>query len=533
MRRLTAGKRGFWRSVEERGVLVVGVPAALVFTAALVRITAEAPRSSWLSRVFGAAGLFAGNYLPVEGQQSPPSRTMSLLGVLALGLTFVAAVTAVLATTARARERFRARTAGTALVVLGNGTAAAEMIRRAPHPEVRSVLLVTDSERSTAAVAARGRAAVLVTDLDALGDEVVASLRNRGGRIVVAADDDAVTLDLAHQLTSVAVTSCPLVAVLGHAALVDELRPPEIAGGSVDTFGVTSPAENTAGKVCHELDRLWSEDAELTAAGHGTVLVDGDGSELTRTVRLWVRRLGWARSFIRGEHGEPVARLHPEPTEGPGAAEGRVTFHVVVGEDGAEVAARALRLMRREGVDGRRMVVVTSPSLLPTARRGRMVLVDPRATAWDPDLVFEDTATRWGRLFHSVYGVAYGNVTPWTTVAAERRGQSSVAAGLFLPVNLARHGFHLVRVDGQPVEPDFTPEEVTSLAAAEHEDWLRRTWLDGDGVSHPVAEEDNEYCMPWPDLTAEQRAKNRNLLLGAAAALPALLGYEVRRRPES
>jgi hypothetical protein len=351
--------------------------------------------------------------------------------------------------------------------------------------------------------------------------------------MIVAADDDAVTLDLAHRLSSVSAPSRPLVAVLGHAGLVDELRPPEIAGGSVETFGVTCPAENTAGKVCQELDRLWTEDDELTAAGRGTVVVDGDDSELTRTVRLWVERLSWARSFIRGEEGQPVALLDPEPVDGDCSGRAPVTFHVVVGQNGAEVAARALRLMRREGLDAARMVVVTSPNLLPTARRGRMVLVDPRATAWDPDLVFEDAATRWGRLFHSVYGVAYSNVTPWAKVATDRSGQSSKAAGQFLPLNLARHGFHLVKVDGRPAAPDLTAEQITSLAAAEHEDWLGRTWRDPGGREHRVAGEENAYRKPWDELTDGQREKNRNLVLGAAAALPALLGYEVRRRPAS
>lgn len=481
-RLLTRRRWAFWRSVEERGVLLVGGPALLVYMIAVARITAEAPRSSWTSRLYSAASLFAGNYLPAEGMASPPSRVMALLGLLTLGLTFVAALTAVFATTARARARYRARTAGTALVVLGSGTAAAaEMIRRSPHTDPGAALLVTDGDRSTAAVAARGRASVLVTDLDALDDELVASLRSRGGRVVVATDDDAVTLDLAHRLASADGPSCPLVAVLRHAGLVDELRPAEIAGDSVDTFQVTCPAENTAGKVCQELDRLWADDDELTAVGRGTVVVDGDGSELAETVRLWVRRLSWARSFIRGE-----------------------------------------------GLDGRRMVVVTSPGLLPTSHRSRVALVDPRATAWDPDLVFEDTATRWGRLFHSVYGVAYGNVTPWVSVATDRSGQSSVAAGRFLPSNLAQHGFHLVKVDGQPAPPDFTEDEITALAATEHEDWLKRKWLDGD-VERPVAGQGNAYRKAWSELTIEQRVKNRNLVLGAAAALPALLGYEVRR----
>jgi hypothetical protein len=529
MRQVDRRQRRFWRSVEERSVLVIGGAALVVLLLAVVRISVEAPRSSWLSRLYSAAGLFAGNYLPAQGQGATPSRSMGALGLLALSLTFVAALAAVLATTARARERFRARTAGTALIVLGNGTAAAAMIRRSAHTAVSEVLLVSDNERSTAALAARDRAAMLITDLDALDDQVVSSLRARGGRIVVAADDDAVTLDLSHRLSGAAGPACELVAVLGHAGLVDELRPAEIGGDSVDTFGVTSPAENTAGKVCQELDQLWSKDDELIAAGHGAVVVDGDGSELASTVRLWVSRLSWARSFIRGEDGQPVARLDPLSTEELQIGPAPVTFHVVVGPDGAEVAARALRLMRRDGLDGGRMVVVTSESLLPTARRGRMVLVDPRTTAWDPDLVFEDTATRWGRLFHSVYGVAYAKVTPWASEAAGRRGQSSVAAGRFLPANLAKHGFHLVKVDGRPAPPDFTEDEITSLAATEHEAWLGRTWSDG-GVDRPVADEHNVYRKAWCELTSEQRDRNRNLVLGAAAALPALLGYEVRRR---
>ncbi|MCO7219370.1 hypothetical protein [Klenkia sp. PcliD-1-E] len=522
-------RRPFWRSVEERGVVLVGVPAGIVLMAAIVTISVEAPRSSWLSRVYGATGLFAGNYLPVQGQPDSPTPLMAALGVAALALTFVAALTAVFASTSRARQRYRARRSGTRLVVVGSGVPAAELVRRHLPAGPGELLLVTATERTPAAVASRGRADVQVADLDALSDEVVAGLCERGGQIVVAGEDDAATLELARRLSLGNRAEAPVVAVIARAALVDELRPAEIDAQLVEGLLVTCPAENTAGRVAQELERLLRADPALLAAGSGTVVVDGDAGELTETVQRWVCRLSWARSFLLDEHARPVPRVRPLlDVDGDGNGWPDATFRVVVGADAADVAARALRAVRRGMQDPRRMITVTSASLLPAAQRELVAVVDPRATAWDPDLVFESTAVRWGRMFHSVYSLAFASKEAWSP--AGRAGQSSVAAGRFLPRNLADHGFVLVRVDGRPAAPSFTHDEVTSLAAAEHEDWLRRTYREGDGPPQRVPREGSEFDQPWSDLTDAQQERNRTLVRGAAAALPAVLGYEVRRR---
>lgn len=521
------GVRAAWRSLEERGPVVVGVPAVVVLGLAFWAFSVEAPRSSIAARLYASLDLFAGNYISLEGQAEEPSPLVAVLGFLALTLTFTAALTAVLSLTARARERFRAGRAGHQLVVIGSGTAAAEILRGHQASPKGAMLLVTDSRQATAAVAARGQAPVWVADLDALTDEDADSLRGRGGRIAVATEDDPRNLELAQRLASRA-SGGAVTAIIGHAFLVDELRPALIRGGLQMGYGISCPIEKVAERVCHHLDHALSGNPHLRAAGRGSVVVEGDGGQSARTVELWVRRFTWSRSFLHDGMPDqvPLLRMVDELAtdhEGP-------TFRVFVGENLADTAARTLRGLRTRGPRDQGFISVTRESLLPLSDTLPVPVVDPRSAAWDPQLLFDDMEKQWGRLYHAIYGLRFNKMTEWSEVSSGREGQSSIAAGRFMLQNLETHGFHLVKCQQPPAAPDFTHSEVTSMAAAEHDQWLRhRTYVDERGHSVSVARSDSPYRVPWEQLDEEKRRDNEELVVRTVPALAAVFGYEVQR----
>ena len=245
-------------------------------------------------------------------------------------------------------------------------------------------------------------------------------------------------------------------------------------------------------------------------------------------MELWVRRFTWSRSFLHDGMPEqvPLLRMTDEPAVDPDGP----TFRVFVGDDPADTAARTLRGLRTRGPLDRGFVSVTSATLIPVSDTLPVLVVDPRSAAWDPQLLFDDMEKQWGRLYHAIYGLLFDNVTEWSEVASGREGQSSTAAARFMLQNLEAHGFHLVKSPRPPAAPDFTGREVTSMAAAEHDQWFRhRTYVDEQGQPVSVARPDSPYLVPWERLDEEKRRDNEELVLRTVPALAAVFGYEVQR----
>lgn len=520
------------RSVEAILPGIVGGLALLVLAAAIVVLSQEAPKSSIASRLYSAVDLFTGAYIPLAGQDDKPSPAMAWVGLSALTVTFTAALTALLSLTTRAREWLRARRAGQDLVVIGSGEPAAQILRSHPRKSTRGLLLVTGSRQGPAALAARGHAATAVMDLHTFDEDAAADLRARGGTLAVATDDDALNIAIAEALTQQAVTDGKKVmAIVRHPALAEELRPPVISGDLRMPYGISCPAENIAEQVCHHLDHALSKDPALKASGQGTVSVEGDDEELSRVIQTWVRRFTWSRSFLRDGARERVPLLRMSDETDPGAP-GPV-FRIFVGDDPAATAARTLKGIRLGHAEGSRLIAVTSARLIPTAQADRVVVVDERSAAWDQRLVFDDIAEQWGRVYHSVYRVLFDSLADWAKVHTGREGQSSIAAGQYMLQVLDRHGYRLVKVEDRPTAPAFTADELTSMAAAEHEEWLlRRTYRDRQGRLESVVGPESPYRMPWAELPEQARKSNEALVKCTVPALAALFGYEVQRKPE-
>jgi hypothetical protein len=347
----------------------------------------------------------------------------------------------------------------------------------------------------------------------------------------VATDDDALNIGIAELLTRRPVTDGKKVmAIVGHPGLAEELRPPVISGDLRMPYGISCPVENIAEQICHHLDQALAQDPALSAAGEGTVVVERDDEVASKAIETWVRRFTWSRSFLRDGSRQRVPLLRMSDEACPDAA-GPV-FRIFVGDDLAETAARTLRGVRLGHVEDSRLITVTSARLIPTAQAGRVVVVDARSASWDQRLVFDDIAEQWGRVYHSVYCVLFNSFTDWADVHTGREGQSSIAAGQYMLQILYRHGFHLVKVEGRPAAPAFTAAELSSMAAAEHEEWrLRRTYRDEQDQDVSVVGPNSPYRMPWGELPEEARRNNEALVNCTVPALAALFGYEVQRIP--
>lgn len=524
------------RRLQAWAPVVIGVLAVGVVVAAFLAFTVEAPRSSVLNRLYASVDLFLGAYVAQKGQSGPPSPLLSLVGLSALLLTFTAALTALLAVTSRAREWFRARRAGSELVVIGSGEPAAELIRSYESRDPRGVLLVTGDRRGPAAVAGAGQVAMTVADLEMLAlDGDLADLASRRGTVAVATDDDALNVGIAETLSrQPSHAGRKLMAIVGHPLLAEEMRPALIAGTLGMPYGISCPVENIAEQVCHHLDEILVGDPVVGRAGRASVVVEGDDGAWTRTVATWVERFTWSRSFLSDAAEEPVPALRMQ--EDAAGTEVAPTIRIFVGEDLAETAARTLRRLRTDGGRRSRAITVTNARLMQGARAAGVVVVDARSAAWDQRLVFDDVAEQWGRMFHSVYGLIYGfgGWRPWQEIFADRDGQSSIKAGLHMLAILDSHGFSLVKTEGRPADPGFTAAEVSSMAEAEHEEWLeRRTYRDAGGTWLKVSatSKDEQARVPWAELDEVRRRRNEDLVRCTFPAMAALFGYEIRRRP--
>jgi len=533
------------RRIQAWSPLAIMAAAVGAFTWSMTVYGMEAPQSNALSRIYGAMDSFSGAYIPLGSQSAQPSGAMSLAGILSLSVTFAAALSALWALSRRARQWLRARDAGSELIVVGSGQAAAEILRSHPNASRKALLLITGDPDGPAAIAIRDIAPYVVADLESLAtDRARLDRARRAEKIAVATDDDALNLAIAHALTDgenstkvMAVVSRPeladelrpgtkVMAVVSHPELADELRPATIEGELVERFGISCPMENIAEKVCHRLDELLRENQPIKDAGKARLYIDGDGGPLSRSVALWSERLSLSRAHL-GAYESALRLPMLYVVDEASSADGPPLIRVMVGADPADTAARTLRAIRSNR-DPRpvRYIAVTAEHLLGK-HAAPVTVIDPRSAAWDGELVFDDIAEQWGRSYHYAYCVVFADDTEWSTVREGRKGQSSVKAAQEMLRILKEHGYRLVKTD-RPVPPQFTSDEVRSMAKREHDDWLKRRYKAEDGLWKPVAEDGNPYKMAWDRLERAQQHRNELLTAQTFPAMAALFGYEIQ-----
>jgi hypothetical protein len=524
------------RRIQAWSPVVVLAGALTAFAASFVVYSDEAPKSDLVSRVYAAMDAFSGAYIPLGAQTAQPSEAMSRAGIFSLSITFLAAFTALWSLSRRARQWLRARRAGSELIVIGSGEAAAEILRSHQELPSKALLLIAGDSTGPAVVAVHDVAPYIVSDLDVfVNDQSLIRRARRAEKIAVATDDDVLNLTIADALTQPEEPDGAVdrenerlprvIAVVSHPDLADELRPAVIDGALSARFGISCPTENIAEEVCHRLDELLRKSQPIRDFGGARLYIDGDGGLLARSVALWTARLSLSRACLSGFGSEPrlpILRVVDEVS-----ADGAPVIRVMVGEHPPETAARTRRAIRSNSdqLPGC-YIAVTAKQLLGDSAEA-VVVIDPRQAAWHRDLVFDDIAEQWGRSYHYAYCVIFAADADWSRVHTGREGQSSIKAAQEMLRILHDHHYRLVKAS-QPSPREFSSDEVRSMAEREHEAWLKRDYTAEDGSTKRVAEESKCYNKPWTELDAEQQQRNEILTAQTFPAMAALFGYEIQ-----
>ena len=522
--------------------LFIAVPISVaVYT--IVIYSVEAPRSAYLSRLWATLAAFSGSSVALDGQDANhPSRKLTIAFALCLLVTLAAAVSAGFALTGQIRNHLRAMGAGEQLVVIGSGVNAAQVLRSRAidlpvgTPQRNAVLLITaEPDGPAATIAAARRVPTVVMDLiDFAQNDDLKQRTYRAAHVAVATDEDALNRSIAEFICRPGDRADKVMALISNPQLADELRPAVIEGELTERYCITSSVENIAEALCHTVDALLLTNPTMMEAGRVDVFVDGDGGMTTQTVRLWLDRLAWSRSYLsdQAEFRLPTLELVSHES----SRRSIPLLRIVVGEDAAETAARALRGRRlRATTEDCAQILVASQKLVGVGDpSSNLIVMDPAETAWKHDLLFDDIERQWGRSYHYSYGIIFAHgeaVEPWEAVRDGKDGQSSIKAAQHMLKILDENGFRLVKTNRFAARFEPCQCMVDAMARAEHEDWLNREYEGEDKKDHRVVLPGNKYAKPWEELTAELKLPNRRLIAQTFPALAALFGYEIQPNP--
>lgn len=525
--------------------LIVLAGAVAVFVGSLIVYTVETPTAPVVARIYAALDMFTGAYIPLAGQSAVPSAAVATAGIAALFVTFLAAFAALYELSTKARGWFQARRAGSDLIVIGSGAAAAEILRAHPTASGGDLLLITGDGAGRAAITAAGIAPRIVTDLDAFATSTgLLALTRRADRVAVATDDDGLNLCIADAITKQGTPSQKVMALIADPKLADERRPSVIDGELPYRFGIDCPTENIAEEVCHQLDLL-VRDHVIEGTDAVAVYLDLDDSDLAKTVELWVRRHSWSRGYLLHDASQKrLPRLELVVPQ-PGFVVADTTslnlprVRIVALADPRDSARRTLWALRHDQEDSSTgpvsYIAVTTSHLIGenVTRASGIAVVDPTVSAWDDVLIFDDIADQWGRAFNQAYNVIYGMNLSWLEVRHKREGQSSRLAALHMLSVLKQHGYQLVKTvgDARPRDPAFPDKCEQAMAEMEHEDWRVRQYTKPDGTRAAVAGERDLKETNWANLTEDDKEKNLRLIRHTYPGMAALFGYQIQLSP--
>lgn len=520
------------RAVRTFAPSVVVFATVVGFAISMATYSRESPHSGLAARLWASLMEFAGSYTVLPGQDASPSTPMAIGGLLSTGATFVAAIAAGLELTSSLRNLVRARGAGSNLVVIGNGEGAANLLRSPLADPGRSSLAVTDEPAGLLPIVAPLRIPLVQRDL---GGPTVGTdlgyLCRRARAVAVATRSDARNLAIATSLSSMPNRGTrSVMAVVSHPLLADELRPIRIGRELGVAFGVTSPSENIAERICHHVDKLLLSNSVIRAAGHVELVLDCDDGSIGTAIRMALRRLATSRAFLRDASSAtlPTVRVTPPDDPRPMAP----IVEIIANRDPARAASLTLRLLRVGGRSVVATIAVTDPALLGSRRdHEELLVVDPVATGWDHTLLFDDVREQWGRSYHYAYGVIFADgsaVEPWERVRYHREGQSSLMAVDSMLQILDDHGYGLAKVDGPPTQ--FAPGHAIerSMAQAEHASWRMRTWTSPTGVRRVADGRPSD--VQWAELDESVQKRNVRVTTQTYPALAAVFGYEISER---
>ena len=457
---------------------------------------------------------FVGGYAPVPGQPGIPSTAMVSGLIVALMLTFVTAAAAYVdVTRSRWRKAVWSRRSF-ATVILGNSDEASAIAASARAGDV-AVFHAGAVDTHTAA---------RVTGWpDISADRAVRRAVRRAEYVIVADSDDVISADVARRISS----SIPgvdrrMFQLVQSQELNRALRPPVISGDfpGWERFSVEDNIAQLLVEVVLGLSSRSKRALTVHVRSPSQVLLDWLGNALEAECLL----------------GEPASF---ELVDTPEADV------ILLTGDGPEVVATALE-------NGHTVIAVAPLSLFTTIPWARDRVID--AQAWLRDggtadilvidpvhrglhyrLITDGVATQWGRAYHRAHTMRYRENEPWNPEVFGKNEQSSIGAAMNMLVSLHAQGFELATT-GEVA--NFTGDEVSNLARAEHVAWLERTWTDPAGEEIPCSYKRNvvtgSYApgpdgVAWDELSEHTREYNRWVPAKMYPALAALFGYVIRR----
>lgn len=467
------------RVLEQRGYIrasvLYPVALALAFTAVFWWgfVTFNETKSekvvSVAQQAWATLLLFTGSYLSLDpGWDPEPPKNLSRVGILAVSLTLLTAGSLTLLSR-RARDFVRVLRPRARLVVIGDNTTAAALVRSSIEHRIRTVL-ITDSRESAAALATKPSIPIIAAGelQSVLRRPTTRRVIAHASHIVVATDSDAENISLHASISDLRearrymrknetqrITS-PFkdLVVIHDPRYADTLRPRVIEGRLPDRE-VTCPAENIAEHVLHLLV------AVATGGGPTVRNIEVPVIELPRptgqssadqnlraTIETWVCRLTQMLEIVDGklvhdEDGHLNTEYVPVIIDGnrrDATPDLRVeiivgapadvaiaafapcdesTIRVVVTDASLVTFAETMRnpdhRRRRRIVDGREWLSAGAP--MGGDHRPSVIVVDGRRVGFDAGLVTDDEGTQWARTFDLTYALMYSDggyaVTGW------------------------------------------------------------------------------------------------------------------------
>ena len=348
--------------------------------------TSQAPdvngSSAIQQRLWATLAMFTGGYMQLNPDWPMPPPDLSIVGVLALSLTLIT-VGSLLLLSRRVRDFVHIIRPKARLVVIGNGSTAAALVKSSIDRKIPTIL-VTDSRASEAAGATKPAIPIIASGQieSALSTPSARRVIRHVNHVVVATDSDGLNMQLHRKIRdiresrrgphgpsirsvdchsegdhgTIAAQPGPKDLVIIHDPQYAELLRPNSIRGSLPSNEVSCPAENIAEHICHLIVAAVTGAHKVTHATAKIIEVEPTRMpshcqlSLAPTLETWVKRLAWSLSFVQGDegrNGKGPNEFEPVPTlevvsSGTSSTKHELLIQVFVGSCPSSVVTHAL-----------------------------------------------------------------------------------------------------------------------------------------------------------------------------------------------
>ena len=478
----------------------------------------ESHNASVVSLIYASIAPFAASYAPAPGQPAAPTTWMTIGLILSLLVTFGAVISALLGISRIGWARATSKRRRGGPVVIGSSEEANSIVRSVLDQERELPVHILEKGNPTA----KGTLG-LGYKQHLSDDRLVAQTVKHASHVIIAAENDIETARLSSEAQDLRHAQC------GEAVSIFQLlRSPELATSArfthiaqrrpVEAF---HPADLTVraitDKILHLLTTLDAHTVEVKQCGPGDEKRELDA---------------WIHNYNRFANELEVQQIVSPQVEG-------LADMVVLVGDPVHVAAQIPSLRKRRAI-----IAVTDHILQGLvwndAEAGTVLeVIDPQKVGLSIDAIRDSAFSVWGWAFDIAYTSLYGPPSPSQKLSHDdilKARQTSEAAARAMVENLRLHGFQLVK-DGYGWEEHPSEQEITSMAEAEHNDWmLKRTWIDSNGTERRASYDYSKEpparkpsYKPFAELDSHTQDYNHKIVKVVYPALAGMFGYGISR----